>query len=522
MEIDELIEKGQNVKESLFAELKLRIQADFLTFQQFVVIPSAYGPQRLGECQAIFQKEAFEAMAPSLEAIRLGKMPEKKRFWLERTKKASKDADLAVCILWLMAYTKRPFLAQICASDSKQAKIIRDRCVEVIHYNPWLNDLVEVIEDQVRNRANPRTVRTIIESTGSAGDAQGPTPDLLILNELVHVERWATIEAHRANAAGVPMNVTIIATNAGVQGSPAHAMRADAIKSDRFWTQFYQDRAPWVSEEDVDEIRATDPTGKEVDRLFKGVWISGLGDAVDEHDIARIFCLDGPTLQPEDGWFYIVGLDMGETHDHAGLMVVGVEIEEAIIKVCRFMAFRPSVDNGEGKLEVDCNSVERTALEWIRKYNACWLGYDPAAGGRFVAQWLRKHGVPTYEMSFSSSKNLTDMATYFIQAVKEGRLKSYDDEKGTLRRDIGKFSIERTLRGRRLTATRDAYGHADVGTALIICVPQAFELMGWANAHSGGHDISDIENGPLTQKEIDDMDPNLRDIYELKWTKMEN
>jgi len=524
VKVADLAKKGVDVEEMIVSELQRRSKDDFLAFQQLLIIPSAYGPQRMFKCQTPFQKEAFEALSPSLIDVKAGKIPKRKHFWIERTKKASKDADLAICILWLMYSCTNPFLAQICASDSKQAKIIRDRCMEVMHFNPWLNKTVEVIEDQVRNRTNPRTVRTLIESTGSAGDAQGPTPDLLILNELVHVERWDTIMAHMANATGVPRNVMIIATNAGIKGSPADGLRTQIFKTakrnpDGYYIQVFKERAPWVSEEDVETLRSTDPTGKETDRLYRGKWISGLGDALDEKDIENMFVLDGPTEETKPGWFCLIGLDMGETNDHAGLVALGVNIEENQMEVWKHKSLKPSIPNEQGKLEVNAEEVQLTTLDWSRKYNACWVGYDPAAGGRFIAQWLRRHGVVMCEMAFGNSSNLIDMATCLTQAVKGTRLKAYDDDSGTLRRDIGKFSIERTARGIKLTATRDSYGHADVGTALVICLPQAFELMGWGDNYQNNMPLTEENTKPLSQQELDSMDPDMRALYELDWTK---
>ena len=512
-----LAAKIQQKAASIEAAVKKRMPDDFLLFQRYVVIPSAFGPKRLGQCQVGFQKECFEALAPSLMAVKEGVMPPIKKFWIERTKKSSKDADLAICVLWLMAFTERPILIQICASDSKQAKIIRDRCSETLHYNPWLGELVEILDNQIRNVKRPKTVRTDIEATGTAGSAQGPTPDVLNLNELVHVERWATIQAHLANAAGVPRNVTIISTNAGIYGTPSHKMREDVIAEEGASIHIWDKPAPWISQKDIDLIKSTDPTGKESDRLFYGKWISGFGDALTEGDVASIFCLDGPSLVTEPGWFYLMGLDMGETHDHAGLVILGVDPVSTLIKVCRFRSFAPTKPNAQGKNEVDVEQVQTVALRWFREFGCCWFGYDPAAGGRFVAQWLRKYGVPTSEMGFASPKNRTDMATSFVQAVLDRRLQSYDDEDGTLRRDISKFSIERRMSGIRLTAVSDQYGHADVGTALVICLPQAFQFFGWLSTFDVDQPIADSDPKPFTEEELEEMDPLLRGLYDLDW-----
>jgi len=74
-----------------------------------------------------------------------------------------------------------------------------------------------------------------------------------------------------------------------------------------------------------------------------------------------------------------------------------------------------------------------------------------------------------------------------------------------VRRDFGKFSIEHSVaRGYRLTAVSDAWGHADVGTAIVLCLPQARALMGgdfggWGEAQTG---IEALDNDPPTADEL--------------------
>ena len=64
--------------------------------------------------------------------------PKMQRFWIERTKKASKDADLAVIMMWLVAFPVRPLYMQVGAADRVQAGIVKDRMSHLLHHNPWL------------------------------------------------------------------------------------------------------------------------------------------------------------------------------------------------------------------------------------------------------------------------------------------------------------------------------------------------------------------------------------------------
>ncbi len=496
-------------------EYRRRSADDPLLFARGLVIPSASGPRLFDACIAPFQQECLELLAPSLLAIRDKRMPPRRRFWVERTKKASKDADIAICILWLMAFCKQPVLAQVSAANQQQAGIIKRRAKDLLHYNPWLNALVQIQQNKIPS-ANGMG-ETVIEATGSSGAKQGDTPDLLVLNELVHVDKWGVNETHMNNADGVPRSVVIISTNAGIKGSKAWQWRQNAIQNPDRWTvKLWKGRAPWVSEKDMEDARRRDPVGAEFARLWLGDWISGTGDAVPESEIDRCFRLLGPLDGPEIGWRYVAGLDLGISHDHAGIALLGAHPGEQRVKVARVAGFAPSLPNDQGQLEVDEERVKAECLRLCKHFRIEWFGYDPAAGGSFMAQWLRKQGVPMREMTFASDKNLNEMATRFVQVVKADKLECYEDEEGRLRRDIAKFNIvPRTKGGYRLEAISDASGHADVGTALVVCLPKAVELAGINVENLADVILHEEHSADLSPEELEAMPEQLRELCDM-------
>jgi hypothetical protein len=464
---------------------------------------------------ADFQKKTFNLLAPSLHAVRDGTMPSRRRFWIERTKKAGKDSDLACCLLWLMAFPKRPILVQVCAADQSQAGIIKRRAAELVYLNPWIGDRLTLQQNRILG--HKRLGEVVIEATdASGGAAHGETPDLLILNELVHVAKWRTMEAHLNNLAGVPRGVGIISTNAGIRGTKAEVWRKEAMEDTRRWSmQVWRGKAPWVSQRDVDEAKRLDPIGSEHSRLWRGVWVSGAGGAVEEEAINRCFRLSGPLPGPEKGWEYVAGLDLGVSHDHAGLVVLGINRSEQRIKVACVSAWEPDTPNDSGQLEVDSEKVERECRRLSRLFSIQWFGYDPAAGGSFMAQRLRKRGIFMTELFFTVG-NLTSMAQSFVQAIKGGKLECFEDEDGRLRRDFGKFDIEhKPPSNYKLVAVSDEYGHADVGTALVICLPRAMDMLGgWDAELDDDVVLVSAEDPELSEREIDEMPDELRGICE--------
>ena len=198
--------KKQSTESKEVSEVFRAKSADnFFLFSQGITIASSTGPLLFKNCIQKFQKDCFKDLAPSLHALRNGDKPDIRRFWIERTKKSSKDADLGICLLWLIAFAKRPFLIQVCAANQKQAGIIKRRISDLLHYNYWLHDYVKIQQNKVLGKNGLGEL--IIESTDTMGGAHGETPDLLVLNELVHVARWAVMETHMNNADGVPQGV---------------------------------------------------------------------------------------------------------------------------------------------------------------------------------------------------------------------------------------------------------------------------------------------------------------------------
>jgi len=508
-------ESTAKVAEQIEAEYRNQGPDDFLTFVRGLQIPSAHGPVLFERCMADFQRKAFASLADALHSLKAGKRPVCRRYWIERTKKGSKDTDIACAVLWLIAFVDRPFLIQVCAANSKQAGIIEDRALAIIHYNPWLRDHIDVVEGCIRSKRMPREVKCQIEATGSAGAAQGPTPDLLILNELVHVEKWPVMRAHMNNADGVPRGLAVIVTNAGIKGSPAWVWRQNAIRATNWRSLIYSEPAPWISPHDMADAKARDPVGSEYRRLWKGKWVAGMGDAVDEETLEACFRMDGPHLGPVPGCQYLAGLDLGVTHDHAGLAVVAVNERKHLISIAYIRGWVPVAHSAAGgKKEVDIRSVRESCVEVRKRFNVQWFGYDPAAGGSFLAQELRELGVPMVEVRFSST-SLTAMAEAFVTAVSDGRLECYDDEEGRLRRDFSKFNIEhRPPSNYKLVALSDDSGHADVGTAVVITLPKAMQMIKTSMDRTRPDDTLWSDEDDLTPEEVEEMPDELRAIYE--------
>lgn len=503
-----------------------RSKTDFLMYAKGLTLRSGYGPKPFNECVADFQLKVLGDLAPSLQAEQQGQMPPIRRVWLERTKKASKDTDLGIILSWFVAFPVRPMYIQVGAADKDQAGIVKRRIEETLYYNAWLNDFIEIKNYIIHSKSGLAQIDIV---AADIAGSHGETPDVLVLNELSHVTKWEFVQNLMDNAAGVPQGMILAATNAGIIGTKAHKLREQASESKNWYFHTFEQPAPWLTQEDLDEAKKSNSTSR-YKRLFWGQWSSGKGDALDETDIDRCFKRGekvGPILTPKDEHVYIGALDLGVSHDHSGGVILGVHREAQKIQLAQMKGWAPSVKM-YGKLEVDLQAVEDWCFAMWQTFRVVWFGYDPTQA-KLMAQRLMRRGVPMREFTFSSGANLTDMAVSMVQSVEEGILDCWDDEDGRLRRDFGKFNIvERLMGGRvdkdtgekaasyKLVAVSDEFGHADVGTALAIALPRAMRILEMSffdpNDVLATPDEDEVE---ITEGELEVMDPDLKAIYDL-------
>lgn len=494
--------------DAIEAAFRERCRTSFDAFIRGLVIAGGRGPRIFDTVMAPFQRETFADLGPNLEALRDGRMPEKRRFWIERTKKAGKDSDLAACMLWMIAFPTRPMYMQVAAADRDQAGIVKRRIQDLLYYNPWLNDHVEVVQYQVRTKGSRQAVMDILSAKD--GGSHGATPDMLIVNELSHIQKWGFVENLMDNADGVPQGIVAIATNAGYTGTKPEVWRNNALKS--WCCHILSKPAPWHSEETIRDalVRGGRPRWN---RLWQGKWSAGKGDALSEADIERCFPEGAePHLEPKPGLIYIAGLDLGVTNDHCGVVILGLDFKRQRMRVAMYRGFEPLQRTGE----VDLMAVEDWCYQVSRHYRVTWFGYDPYQAV-LMSQRLRSKGVNMAPVTFQG-KNLGDMAVALVSSVEAGIIEAYDDQEGRLRRDLLKMTISEKPYGYKLESTRDEFGHADVGTALMICMPKAVEMLGgkigWQPTDNLGAEPGE---GEFTPEEAKALPEELADIYNMDY-----
>ena len=454
-------------------------------FQRDIILPIGRCAKPFGELMVAFQRERFDNLNPALLALANGRKPKVGCYWWEATKGCSKDTDLAVCILWLAAFSKRPLTIQVGAADGEQAGELRKAASAILYENPWLNSRVKIDKWQIKG---PGGECQIIAA--DVAGSHGARPDVAVINELSHITKQEFAENLIDNTVKVPDGLTIVATNAGYLGTWQNRWREIALNSLSRWRfEQWAKPSPWLDPTAVEEAKLRNTSSRFM-RLYYGVWSSLTGDCLDPETIEEAIVLDGPMRGSKEhlrraGWTFLSGLDMGVTHDHSSLVTVGIKQGSNRITLVDCQNWAPI--NGR---EIDYKLVQQGVMTTHQRYGIECLYYDPAQMVG-MSQDLTRAGVKVEPMNFVG-KNLNIMASTLLDVFNMRMIELYNDER--LIRDLQRLNIVEKSYGYKLESTRDADGHADRATALAIVLPAAL-----LRAHQkGSGTVPNISRGSRT------------------------
>lgn len=436
-------------------------------FRRGLYIPGALGIGRCLDLMAPFQEADFAALDQAMIAIRDGAVPSPNRFWIERTKGASKSSDCAVELLWVTFATSRMLTIQCAASDAEQADEVRKAMKTILSLdeNAWLRAIITVQEGRV---VNTRTGTTIDILTADSKGAHGSRPDVLLIDEASHVSKWEFIETLADNAAKNPRGVLIVGTNAGQTDSPAFKYREMARQSARWYFSSFTDVAPWISQEELAERRSV-VTPSRFARLWQGQWVSG-GDVIDPADLERSMTLSGPARFATDNRWCVAALDIGIKNDRSALTVVELDFDSHQVNLLSSQTWAPLVPGAQ----VNLDEVEQAVREAFGRYAVFCCLADPWQAAQMI-QRLQGSGLDVREYPFTAA-SLDQMAHTLISAFRNGQLKLFRDDR--LIADLCKLSVVERAGGRyKLVAIRDSTGHADAAVSLAMTLPLAFDLL---------------------------------------------
>lgn len=365
-------------------------------FRKHLIVPtSKHGPARLDAVMADFQRQDFEAIDRAVIALVSGKRPDVNRFWWERTKGGSKDSDLAVMVLWVVAFSPIGLMIQIAAADFDQAAEMRKIMRQILALNPWLDQLVEIQATKVVSKRLDGSECTILSC--DAASAHGARPDWLIINELSHVTNEEFVQVLLDNAAKIPNGLVTIATNAGHLGSWQWNIRQTTIDNVRWYFSALTEPAPWIDQAELEERkRQTSPL--RYARLWFGQWVAAEGNAFDQTSIDLAVKQDlTPMSVAVPGWAYGIGVDIGISKDHAAVVVVGRNIRTGRFQLAVVRTWVPTATH-----RVQIEDIKAGLLDLNRTHHARKIYLDPWQGEQ-LAQNLEARGIKVDRFSLNGA-----------------------------------------------------------------------------------------------------------------------
>jgi hypothetical protein len=429
-------------------------------FRAELLIDRSGDAVRLADCMADFQREDFEALnAGWLRAmgVKGGDGTGYSRAWLERCRGSSKTSDIAVMVAYALAFAPRAIVGIAAAADADQAALIRSAIERLLRLNPWLRRLLRVHQWKV---VNERTGSELTIISSDAPTSYGLLPDFVVCDELAV---WAegrgeelfssllSAVAKRENA------LLLIAGNAGWNESWQARVR-NAVKDDpRWYFKARTEPAPWIKAADIEEQQRLLP-GPVFDRLWRGIWSSGAGDALSEADLQAALTETEPMRGDEEGYRFFGGMDLSVKRDDSALVVVGRH-RSGHLRLAQLRIWTPPAGG-----KIDLLEVGETLVELDHQFQRPLWGYDVFQAEHMV-QTCKRHGIRFQEVSFSG-KPAQEMASELIESFSSRRIHLWPH--AGLLRDLRRLRIVERPSGWRLDAPRTKEGHCDPAIALSI------------------------------------------------------
>ena len=337
--------------------------------------------------------------------------------YLSRPRGASKTSDLAAISLIAMSQLPDDATAYAVAADREQAARLVAMMWGYIHRMGWLTSYGPSRAWSV-TQLLPRVRMDALASDSAS--AYGLLPSLLVVDE---IHQWySTPSARNTWEAIVSASPKVEGCRLVVMstaGDPAHwtrRIRDHAVSDSRWRAHEVPGPTPWISDDALDEQRAL-LAPSAFARLHLNQWTEAEDRLVSPGALAECVTREGPTL-PERGVGYVIGLDIGLTHDRTAAVVAHMADGVVVVDLVKAWAGTPR------------EPVNLAAVgEWLalvgEDYNRATLVYDPHEATAIVQGlgW-RKRRLVAYNFSQSSVGHLA-MALY--QVMRSRRIALYPD-----------------------------------------------------------------------------------------------
>jgi terminase large subunit-like protein len=478
-------------------------------FQREIWLPTGSGNRKFGDVMAKFQRRRFAIINPSLVAVSRQEKPPIPRIWDERVKGGSKDTDWAVCLLWLLMFTKRQLRCQVGAYDQLQASEIQQIVRQILKIDAPLNKVCN-------SKIQVQSTRIINTKTGSEAEilsadkygSHGSRPDFLLCNELTHMVDKGFAETLFDNLDKMPNGLGVVCSNSGFSDSWQESWKNTFLDSPRWKIIEYRHRPSWIDDAAWDEASKRNSANR-FRRLFKGIWTSDCESALEASDIEASITQREPMAGKKRGWMFYGGLDIGLRKHGTGLVIIGRHVgwseerelprrpmsslAEAMVDAGEWEPPDPEFETvreeGTNRLRLAyCQAWkpkpgQRVSLEQVKsailmahqKYNLQSLSLDPFQG-EMLAEQLQRENAPV-KLTPQTTVSLQDQATATVESFQQRMIDLYDhaDLIADLRRlQLRDSGLKVRLISPEIGANDGAgTGHGDTASALSFAISEA-------------------------------------------------
>lgn len=486
------------------------VKADPALFRQALIIDADGEEKQYGPALDPWQRADFADLDPAWRAVAGQKVDAQlRRAWLERPRGHSKTTDIAASVAWALFSSPRRITGVCAAADGEQAGLIRDAISKLTQLNDWLAAAFDVQKTKIINTATESELRIL---TADAPSSYGLTPDFIVCDEVTHWAKRDLWDSLFSAAAKRKNCLLLVICNAGFEAEWQWPLR-EAVRTDPLWHFNSLDgpQASWITEDRLSEQRRLLPP-LAFDRLWSNRWSAGSGDAIAEADISAACMLTAPPAEPEKGWMYVAGVDLGLKRDASAIVVIGRHIgfreesrplppdfaslplltrmainsgelsehdltdslavisnhEEGTgrLRLSALRIFRPGASGGT----VDVSSIEAALLDLHARFHLAAIGCDPWQA-RYLIERLQRASVPIEPVDFVGA-NLKSMCEATLSAFSEKLIELWPDP--ALLADLRNLRAVEKQYGVRLESPRKSGGegtaHGDTATGLSIAL----------------------------------------------------
>lgn len=398
-----------------------------------LLVDGPSGTCKWGDILCPVQKQDFAALDPALKFTGrikewdgaqwvLSPKPEYQRFWIQRSRGYSKSTDIASCILWLIAFAQRKIEGVIAAEDQEQAEFVRDQMQELLQYNEWMREILELKKHALTNKITHSEARFI---TSDAKSSFGAKPHFTLATEFTHWSNekfWSAVFSSAAKTFDKG-GLLILDCNAGEGSGWQYKVKQHAQTQEEWYHHAPPGHAPWYSEGTIQE-QAGGLSLQEYRRLWWNEWQASDGEFVslEEADACVDLSLSARS-EGQTGFLYVAALDYAEKEDPTAA-VVG-HLYDGHVIVDRMDSLDPKMQS-EGIVRIDW--VE----QWMRNVQA---QFGNKGAVQFIVdpwqligtiQTLESEGFDIERFEFSGGRGNYEISDILRKLILHKRVRWYD------------------------------------------------------------------------------------------------